>query len=64
MAAMKQGQEIETLRAAFSEAEAGVAYLMEYYDTENNRLIVVDTQHRCLQIYNKLSRCLIPQLNL
>ena len=57
---MKQEQEIETLRAAFSEAEAGVANLMEYYDTENNRLIVVDTQHSRLQIYNKLSHCLIP----
>ena len=33
MAAMKQEQEIESLRAAFCEAEAGVAELMEYYDT-------------------------------
>ena len=30
------------------------------YDTENNRLIVVDTQRSRLQIYNKLSRYLIP----
>ncbi len=34
------------------------------YDEENNRLIVVDTQRSRLQIYNKLSRYLIPQLNL
>jgi DNA-binding beta-propeller fold protein YncE len=34
------------------------------YDTENNRLIVADTQRSRLQIYNKLSRYLIPQLNL
>ena len=34
------------------------------YDTENNRLIVVDTQRSRLQIYNKLSSYLIPQLNL
>ncbi len=34
------------------------------YDAENNRLIVVDTQRSRLQIYNKLSRYLIPQLNL
>ncbi len=34
------------------------------YDTENNRLIVVDTQRSRLQIYNKVSRYLVPQLNL
>ncbi len=34
------------------------------YDTENNRLIVADTQRSRIQIYNKLSRYLIPQLNL
>ena len=34
------------------------------YDSENNRLIVVDTQRSRLQIYNKLSRYLVPQLNL
>ena len=34
------------------------------YDEANNRLIVVDTQRSRLQIYNKLSRYLIPQLNL
>ena len=34
------------------------------YDAENNRLIVVDTQRSRLQIYNKLSRYLVPQLNL
>ena len=34
------------------------------YDAENNRLIVVDTQRSRLQIYNKVSRYLVPQLNL
>ena len=34
------------------------------YDAENNRLIVADTQRSRIQIYNKLSRYLIPQLNL
>ena len=34
------------------------------YDEENNRLIVADTQRSRIQVYNKLSRYLIPQLNL
>ena len=34
------------------------------YDAENNRLIVADTQRSRIQIYNKLSRYLVPQLNL
>ena len=34
------------------------------YDAENNRLVVVDTQRSRLQIYNKVSRYLVPQLNL
>ena len=34
------------------------------YDAENNRVIVADTQRSRIQIYNKLSRYLIPQLNL
>ena len=34
------------------------------FDAENNRLVVVDTQRSRLQIYNKLSRYLVPQLNL
>ena len=34
------------------------------YDVENNRLIVADTQRSRIQIYNKLSSYLIPQLNL
>ena len=34
------------------------------YDAENNRLIVADTQRSRVQIYNKVSRYLIPQLNL
>ena len=34
------------------------------YDAANNRIIVADTQRSRIQIYNKLSRYLIPQLNL
>ncbi len=34
------------------------------YDAENNRIVVADTQRSRIQIYNKLSRYLIPQLNL
>ena len=34
------------------------------YDVANNRLIVADTQRSRIQIYNKLSRYLVPQLNL
>ena len=34
------------------------------YDAENNRLVVVDTQRSRLQIYNKVSSYLVPQLNL
>ena len=34
------------------------------FDAENGRLVVVDTQRSRLQIYNKLSRYLVPQLNL
>ena len=34
------------------------------YDTENNRILVADTQRSRIQIYDKLSRYLIPQLNL
>lgn len=34
------------------------------YDVENNRLIVADTQRSRVQIYNKVSRYLVPQLNL
>lgn len=34
------------------------------YDAENNRILVADTQRSRIQIYDKLSRYLIPQLNL
>lgn len=34
------------------------------YDTANDRLVVVDTQRSRLQIYNKLDRYMVPQLNL
>ena len=34
------------------------------YDAVNNRIIVADTQRSRIQIYDKLSRYLIPQLNL
>ena len=34
------------------------------YDAENDRIIVADTQRSRIQIYNKLNRYLIPQLNL
>ena len=34
------------------------------YDAENNRIVVADTQRSRIQIYNKLSRYLVPQLNL
>ena len=34
------------------------------FDTANNRLVVMDTQRSRLQIYNKTSRYLVPQLNL
>ena len=34
------------------------------YDAANNRIIVADTQRSRIQIYNKLNRYLIPQLNL
>ena len=34
------------------------------YDAENHRLVVVDTQRSRLQIYNKLSKYMVPQLNL
>ena len=34
------------------------------YDAESNRIIVADTQRSRIQIYNKLSRYLVPQLNL
>ena len=33
MAAMKQEQEMESLKAAYREREAGVAELMEFYDS-------------------------------
>ena len=34
------------------------------YDAANGRLVVVDTQRSRLQIYNKLSKYMVPQLNL
>ncbi len=34
------------------------------YDAENNRLLVADTQRSRIQIYNKQSLYLVPQLNL
>ena len=34
------------------------------FDAENGRLVVADTQRSRLQIYNKLSRYMVPQLNL
>lgn len=34
------------------------------YDVENDRIIVADTQRSRIQIYNKMDRYLIPQLNL
>ncbi|PKB78607.1 MAG: hypothetical protein BZY88_17630 [SAR202 cluster bacterium Io17-Chloro-G9] len=34
------------------------------YDTENSRLLVADTQRSRIQVYNKQSRYMVPQLNL
>ena len=34
------------------------------YDEENNRLLVADTQRSRIQIYNKQSKYMVPQLNL
>ena len=34
------------------------------YDAKKSRLLVVDSQRSRLQIYNKLQRYLVPQMNL
>ena len=34
------------------------------HDGENGRLLVADTQRSRIQIYNKQSQCMVPQLNL